>query len=159
DFLRARSNLFNCGAATGGCAAGQPLTFFPTITGAMANMTNATVVAALKQGQAGALADFYVQIPSTFTNARQIFLPNPSIYAADGLIDPSVSDYHAAQIELRRNMKNGLAAQVNYTFSKNMADAQGNSQARFEPFLDNGDPSHDYGRSEFDVTHIINGNF
>jgi hypothetical protein len=159
DFNRARNNLFLCGSATGVCPGSQPLTFFPTVTNAMAFMTNATVLADLRQGVAGTLADLYVTNPATFTNARATFLPNPNIYAADGLVSTAVSDYHAAQFELRRNMKNGLAAQVNYTFSKNLADAAGNSQARFEPFLDNGDPSHDYGRSEFDVNHIINSNF
>lgn len=161
DFQRARSNLFNCGAAIApvSCASGQTLTYFPTITNAMAFMTNSTVLNDLRQGVAGTLADLYVTNPSIFTNARATFLPNPNIYAADGLVSTAVSDYHALQVELRRNMKNGLAAQVNYTFSKNLADAAGNSQNRFEPFLDNGDHSHDYGRSEFDLNHIINGNF
>src|SRR5262249_41125731 len=140
-------------------AAGQPLTFFPTVTNAMAFMTNATVVADLKQNLAGELANLYVTNPGTFTNARSLFLPNPNIYVADGLLSNAVVDYHALQVEARRSMRNGLAAQVNYTFSKNLADAAGNSQSRFEPFLDNANHSLDYGRSDFDITHIVNSNF
>ncbi|HLJ86558.1 MAG TPA: TonB-dependent receptor [Candidatus Angelobacter sp.] len=160
DFQRAQSNLFNCGAAIapGNCAAGQQLTFFPRVTNAMAFFKNATVVADLKQGIAGDLANLYVSNPGIFTNARQVFLPNPNIFAADALMSNSVSDYHALQVEARHNLKNGLTAQLNYTFSKNLADAAGNSQARFEPFIDNARHGIDYGRSEFDVTHIVNGN-
>jgi hypothetical protein len=160
DFQRARSNLFNCGVAAPpvSCAAGQPLTFFPTLT-AGGLLTNPTVIADLKQNLIGELANLYVTNPTIFTNARSIFLPNPNIYAADGLVSTSVLDYHALQLEARRNMKNGLAAQFNYTFSKSLADAAGNSQARFEPFLDNANHSLDYGRSDFDITHIVNSNF
>ncbi len=161
DFNRARANLFNCGNAVGSCAAGQPLTFFPTITGPGAGglLTNNTVLSDLRQGIAGALADFYVTNPTTFTNARSLFLPNPNIYAADGLLSSAVSDYHALQLEVRRNMKNGLQFQANYTFSKNLADAAGSGQTRFEPFIDNANHSNEYGRSDFDINHIINTNF
>jgi hypothetical protein len=163
DFLRARNNLFNCGNANGGCAAAQPLTFLvnSNLPGVSALLAGSSAVTALKQGSAGDLADALLTLSSSANAAiaRTVFLPNPNIYAADGLTSTAVSDYHALQMELRRNMKSGLAAQVNYTFSKNLADAAGNSQARFEPFLDNADHSHDYGRSEFDVTHIINSNF
>jgi hypothetical protein len=159
DFNRARNNLFLCGSPTGVCAGSQALTFFPTIPGAVTFMGTAAGLSILRQGNAGDLSDSLILQGSTAATSRALFLPNPNIYAADGLVSTAVSDYHGAQFELRRNMKNGLAAQVNYTFSKNLADSAGNSQARFEPFLDNGDPSHDYGRSEFDVTHIINSNF
>ena len=49
--------------------------------------------------------------------------------------------------------------QVNYTFSHNRSNSGGgNSQTRFEPYLDNARPELDAGRSAFNITHIVNAN-
>jgi hypothetical protein len=55
-------------------------------------------------------------------------------------------------------LRNGVFGQMNYTFSKALANSAGTSQARLEPFLDNARPELEKTRADFDVTHIINSN-
>jgi len=165
DFLRARSNGFLALAATGtfnpafnaAVPGSQRLTFFPTLaSGGL--LTNATVRSRIQTGQPAALADFYVTNRATFPTAPGIFLPNPAIYASDLVLNGAETDYHGWQTELRRRFKNGVFAQVNYTFSKVLTNSSGTAQTRFEPFLDNARPQLEKSRAEFDVTHVINGN-
>jgi hypothetical protein len=160
DFNRARSNYFNCGGDVYGnnCAAGQPLQWFP-LQGLGGYITNSTIKNYIRDGRPGAIVDFYIQNRSYFPGTPQQFLANPNIYVADELLNGARSNYHALQLEARRAMKNGLQFQFNYTFSKLLSDAAGNSQARFEPFIDNANPGYEYGRSEYDLTHVINSNF
>jgi Carboxypeptidase regulatory-like domain/TonB dependent receptor len=169
DFLRARANLFNCNAivAPTSCAAGQALTFIPTLdsgrpAGVASSLTNATVVAAVKSGQIGAMADFYVNTTANrnnFPNALKAILPNPGIYGADAIINGGRLNYNSLQVEFRRRAVNGLSFQANYTFSKDLSDTQGDSQNRFEPLLDNARPDLNYSRSPFDINHAINVNY
>ena len=118
----------------------QPLTYIPQFGGG--SLGNATVRTNIQTGQAGALADFYLQSAgaAVATQARQAFYGNPGIYAADIIINGASTDYHALQLETRRRFKNGLFWQANYTFSKSLSDSTGTAQARFEPFLDNARP-------------------
>jgi hypothetical protein len=136
----------------------QPLTVLPNFGGG--SLGNSNVISFLQQNQAGALADFYMTSTTGTTpaTARAFFLPNPGIYAADFIYNGSNTDYHGAQLEVKRRMKNGLFGQFNYTFSKALADSSGTAQSRLETNLDNARPELERARAEFDITHVINAN-
>jgi filamentous hemagglutinin family protein len=75
------------------------------------------------------------------------------------------SNYNAFQVELRRRFSQGLFLQANYTFQKTLDDiSPGNpginseDQTRVAAFLDNQNQHLDYGRADFDQTHIFNFN-
>ena len=163
DFLRARSNYYNCGnvVAPAGCAAGQALTFFPTLDKG-GDLTNSAVLTAIKTGQIGTLADTYVGSAAArvnYPNTRLKILPNPNIYGADAVINGGNLNYNSLQVEFRHRSTHGLNFQANYTFSKDLSDTYGDSQNRFEPLLDNARPGLNYGRSPFDINHSFNANF
>ncbi len=172
DFLRARSNGFlalNTAPSTPGCTTAtcgvfnpafngnipgsQQLSVIPTFGGG--SLANANVRTLLQTGQVAGLADFYITNRIAGSNAA--FLPNPNIYASNLVVNGATTDYHALQLETRRRFKNGVFGQVNYTFSKVLANSAGTTQARFEPFLDNARPELEKTRADFDITHIING--
>ena len=163
DFARARSNGYLSVAAGGAfdpaynanLAGSQPLTVLPQYGGGF--LTNSTVRTALQQNEVAGVADFYVT--SRVAGALAAFYPNPGIYSARAVLNDGWSDYNALQLELRRQYKNGIMGQVNYTFSHNRSNSGGgNTQARFEPYLDNARPELDAGRSAFNITHIVNAN-
>ena len=87
-----------------------------------------------------------------------MFLPNPGIYVADLIHNGGYTNYHALQLELRRQLRNGVMGQVNYTLSDSRSNSAGTSQVRFEPFLDNARPELNEGRTPFHVTHVMNAN-
>ena len=171
DFLRARSNLLLCQAATG-CTTGgnfnaaitgsQPLTVFPNL-GLGGLLTNSTITNSLIAGNAADLAVIY------FTNGLAgtvPFLANPNAGPVDLLDNGAESNYNSLQLELRRRFVNGLLVQANYTFSKVLTDSQGtvsnipnNAQNRFDPYLDILNPSLEYSRAITDQTHVFNANF
>jgi hypothetical protein len=166
DFLRARTNGFLALQSTGvfnpafdpAMPGSQPLTMIPTFGGGF--LTNATVRNLIQTGQVAALADLYTTSagPVIAAQARQAFLPNPGIYVADLVRNGGFSDYHAMQLELRRQVRGGLFGQINYTLADTRSNSAGTSQSRFEPFLDNSRPGLDEGRSQFHVTHAVNAN-
>jgi len=165
DFNNARNNGYLSAAAGLGfnpaynaaVTGSVPLTVLPTFGGGSLN--NTTVISRLQQNQAGALADFYLTSgQATAATARAYFMPNPNIYAADFVYNGSNTDYHGAQLEVKRRMKNGLFGQMNYTFSKALADTSGTAQSRLETNLDNARPELERARAEFDITHVINAN-
>ena len=166
DFLRARGNGFLALDRTGvfdpsfnqSLAGSQPLTVLPSFAGGF--LTNATVRGLIQTGQVAALADFYEAsaTPAVGAQARQAFLPNPGIYVADLIENGGFSNYDALQLELRRQLQGGVLGQINYTFAHTRTNSSGTTQVRFEPFLDNARPRLDEGRSEFHVTHVVNGN-
>jgi hypothetical protein len=160
DFNRARSNLFLCGnpVAPASCTGGQVLTYFPTLD-LGGNLSNPTIQGLIRQGQIGSLADTYVKSPALYPNAWKTFVPNPAIYALDGLVNGSSLNYNALQVEFRRRNVHGFAFQANYTYSKDLSDSYGDSQSRLEPLVDNARPHLAYGRSPFDINHIINTNY
>jgi hypothetical protein len=69
-----------------------------------------------------------------------------------------VYNYNSIQVEVRRRFTHGLYLQANYTFSKNLTNAIGTSQALFEPYLDNNDKHLDFQLADFDQTHTFNFN-
>jgi hypothetical protein len=106
------------------------------------------------------LARRYVLLGQTGT--VQI-LPNPNMGILDLLGNLGKSNYNALQVELRRRWSQGLLLQANYTFQKTLTDiSPGNpglnndNQTRVAAFLDNQNPHLDYGRADYDQTHIFN---
>ena len=163
DFLRARSNGFLALAANGvfdpaynaNIPGSQPLTVIPSFGGGL--LTNSTVRTAIQQGEVARLADTYVTTASTAALGRSAFMDNAGIYAATAVVNGGYSDYNAFQFDLRRQYRNGVAGQINYTWANTETDSAGTAQSRLEPFLDNARPELNVSRSEFHVTHVING--
>jgi hypothetical protein len=166
DFLRARANGFLALGATGvfnpafnpAIGGSQPLSVIPRFGGGF--LTNATVRSLIQTGQVAGLADLYMTAagPAIASLAREMFLPNPGIYVADLLHNGGFTDYHALQLELRRQFRQGVLGQVNYSLADSRANSFGTTRERFEPFLDNARPELNEGRSAYHVTHVLNAN-
>ena len=86
--------------------------------------------------------------------ARQAFFRIPGSMLPTDLKRP-FSDYHALQLELRRDLREGCSGRST-TREPTPFEFAGTSQQRFEPFLDNARPELDEGRSQFHVSHVIN---
>ncbi len=77
----------------------------------------------------------------------------------------SNSTYHALQLNLRKNMSQGLQFDFNYTFSKSIdlaSDAQriqGTTGGLGGQVINSWDPNQHRGVSDFDTTHQINVNW
>ena len=77
----------------------------------------------------------------------------------------SNSSYHALQLNLRKNMSQGLQFDFNYTFSKSIdlaSDAQriqGTTGGLGGQVINVWDPNQHRGVSDFDTTHQINANW
>jgi hypothetical protein len=163
DFARARQNGFLAQAAGLGFvpdytgAGSQPLTVLPQF----GQLTVNAVRTAIQQNELGRLADLYMSTGNTTiaANARAAFLRNPSIYASEYMTNSSFQDYNALQLELRRQFRNGIFGQINYTYSQTRSDSIGDgSQNRIEPLLDNARPGLDSGYSIYHNAHVINAN-
>jgi hypothetical protein len=158
-----------------------PLTLFPLL-GALsgsnggvgtAPMTgqaaiNGTVLTHILNGAPAELAFFYINSATNLNNhpsslnptatPRINFLANPAAGAVDLMLNDAGYNYNSLQVEVRRRFANGLYFQGNYTFSKNLTNAIGTSQALFEPYLDNANPDLDYQRADYDTTHVFSFN-
>ena len=163
DFNRARSNLLLC-QATAGCTTGggfnaavtgsQPLTVFPNLGGG-GLLTNSTITNSLIAGTPADLAVTYI-INALAGSVN--FLPNPNAFVVDKFFNGAEYNYNSLQVEWRRRFAHGLQLQANYTFSKELTNAQGTGQTRVEPLLDNLQPNLEISRSDFDQTHVFNLN-
>jgi hypothetical protein len=162
DFRRAQSNGFLALEATGRfnpaydprIPGSQVLTVFPRLEfGGL--LTNATVQSQIREGQAGNLAAIY---QTNELNGLVNFFRNPYALGTNLLSNYSSSSFNALQFDVRRRMANGLSFQGNYQYSKVLSDSAGDSQARFEPFLDNENPKIERSRAPFDLTHQIKAN-
>jgi len=164
DYIRARSNLLLTGNAActpqqnAGC---QTLTVFPSLANG-GSLNTAAVRNLLLNGSVADLARRYVSLSQT--GSVQI-LPNPNMGILDLLGNLGLSNYNALQVELRRRFSQGLLLQANYTFQKTLDNiSPGNpglnseDQTRVAAFLDNQNPHLDYGRADFDQTHVFNLN-
>lgn len=162
DFNRARSNGYLAQAAglafspvfNPAVPGSQPLTVLPNFGAAL--LTNATVISNIQTNAPAGLADFY--ITNRVPGALATFMQNPGIYAAQAIVNGAFSDYHALQLELRRQLSNGFLAQANYTLSKTNTNSPGTAQNRLEAFLDNNRPELSTGRSPYQQTHVLQGN-
>jgi hypothetical protein len=160
DFKRARSNgylaqqagLAFSPAFNAAVPGSQTLTVLPSF----GLLTNSTAISHIQTNQVAGLADFYLQ--SRVPGALAAFMPNPGIYASQGIVNGGFSDYNALQVEVRRRFRNGLFAQLNYTLSDTKTDSAGTAQNRLEAFLDANRPELSTGRAQFHVTHVISSN-
>lgn len=163
DFIRARSNGFLAQDRTGifnpafsaAIPGSQPLTVFPRLTGG-GLLTNSTIRSLIQQGQAGQLASTY------FINdlAGSVpLVPNPNIFVADLLTNPSSSSYNALQVELNRRLRSDLFLNANYTWSKILTDSAGTNQVRFDPYLDNASQKLERARADYDIPQAFKANF
>jgi hypothetical protein len=161
DFLRAQSNGFLALNRTGtfnpaynaGIPGSQPLTVFPKLF-AGGSLTSSDVRNLIETGQAGELAAVY-QTNGYNPNNAVPFFANPVALAGDMLTNFSSSSYNSLQMEARHRMHSGLSLLANYTFSKVLSDADGDSQTRFQNFLDINNTKIERSRANFDLTHMI----
>lgn len=159
DFIRARNNAFLSERAGQGFNGGytgpgsQPLTVFPNLGNAL--LTNATVQTLLRQGEVGELASIY---QTNRFNGAVNFFRNPNALATNTINSGGNSTYNALQFDVRRRMGRDLQFQANYTYGKVLSDTAGDTQERFEPFLDFGNNTLERARPSFDITHAIKMN-
>ena len=85
------------------------------------------------------------------------FFANPDAIGADMLTNFSSASYNSLQLEARHRMRSGLSLTANYSFSKVLSDADGDSQSRFQNLLDIHNPKLERSRANFDLTHMIKG--
>src|SRR6185369_6993127 len=161
DYNRARANLLLTGNAACTAAGCQTLTVFPLLANG-GSLNTAAVRNLLLNGSVADLARRYVTLGQT--GSVQI-LPNPNMGILDLLGNLGESNYNALQVELRRRFSGGLLLQANYTFQKTLDNiSPGNpginseDQTRVAAFLDNQNSHLDYGRADFDETHVFNLN-
>jgi hypothetical protein len=186
DFMRAQANYALsiaanpssaalqtpfCAGVTAGCV---PLTIFQP-TGSTAGPGRLTLggTANLSAFQSalrnGTVADFaQLFISNNLNNHPTLASPgntpwvkmyaNPNIGQIELFTNAGSYSYNSVQFEVRRRFSQGLYFQANYTFSKNLTDTVGTSQALFEPYLDNNRPVLDRQRADFDQTHVFNFN-
>ncbi len=161
DFLKAQSNGFLAQAKTGTfnpaynatIAGSQQLTVFPKLY-AGGQLSNSDIRNLIETGQPGELAAEYQEYGYNPNNAVPFFA-NPNALAADMLTNYSSSSYNSLQLEARHRVRSGLSLLANYTFSKVLSDADGDSQTRFQNFLDVNNPRIERSRANFDLTHMI----
>lgn len=151
--------LSGTNGGVGGAGMGQPV-------------INGTVAGHFNNGTPADLAFFYMTNAANLNNhpcsgaagcnpaavPRIRFLPNNSTGVIDLFLNDGRYKYDSLQAELRKRFSNGLYFQANYTYSKNLTNAIGTSQALFEPYLDNNNQELDYQRADFDTTHVFNFN-
>ena len=163
DFRRAQSNGNLAIAAVGtfdprynpAIRGSQQLTVFPKLEfGGL--LTNPVVSNLIQIGSVGDLATVY-QVNEL--NGAVNFFRNPLALGTNLMTNYSNSTYNALQFDVRRRMSIGLFFQANYSFSKVLSDAAGQSQFRFEPFLDLANGAIERSRAPFDLTHVIKGNW
>ena len=162
DVIRARNNGLLALDATGRfnpfhnprIEGSQELQVFPLLpNGGFLNFP--IIQEYVRRGEAGTLARIYVTNGLVGDQVR--FRPNQNTFVADMVTNYSNSSYHALQLEVRRRASRGLQFQSNYSFSKVLTDSSGN-QVRFDPFLDNAQPSLERARATFDLNHVVKGN-
>lgn len=115
---------------------------------------NGTISGQLIAGTPGELAFTYIANNLSGSNVR--FLPNPNTGVVDLLDNGAKFNYNSLQVDVRRRFGQGLGMSANYTFSKNLTDAQGTGQTRFEPLIDNARPELEFSRADYDQTHKFN---
>jgi hypothetical protein len=155
DFLRAQKNGFLAMANSGtfnplynpNIPGSQPLT---EITRNMVKDPNVTYY--LQTGEVGELGNY---LQTNKENGSINFYQNPNALGTDFLTNYSSSSYNSLQLEARHQMRSGLSFEANYTFSKVLSDADGDSQSRVQQFLDINNPAIERSRANFDLTHMI----
>ncbi len=130
----------------------QPLTVLNKL--AKGALTDANAQYYISTGEVGELATYYQTNGYNPANAVQFF-QNPNALGTDLLTNYSSSSYNSLQVELKHHTQKGLFFESNYTFSKVLSDADGDSQSRLQHFLDLANPKIERSRANFDLTHMI----
>jgi hypothetical protein len=159
DFQRAQNNGFLALARNGvfnpaynaGIPGSQPLAVFPKLSGG-GLLNNSDIRTLIQTGQVGDLATLY-QVQGL--NGSVNFFQNPYALGADMVTNYSSSSYNSLQLEVRHRMRTGLSFEWNYTFSKVLSDADGDSQTRIQHFLDISNPAIERSRANFDQRHMV----
>jgi hypothetical protein len=139
----------------------QPLPLFDQINAPDLGLTkgglnNSFISGLIQTGEPAELA--YQYQVNGFTAPVQFF-PNPNALGADTITNFSNSSYNSLQVEARRQVTSGLNFQGNYTYSKVLSDAAGDSQVRFEAFLDLNNTKIERSVAPFDIRHAIKSNW
>lgn len=126
-------------------------------------LTTAAQLNQIQQGLAGGLAQTIIQNRLNFTagaNGTVIvpFQQNPNIFITEILQNAARFNYNALQAEVRRRFNNGFSFQANYTFQKTLTDLPFEDQNRQGEVQESANPDLNYGRSDFDRTHVFNTN-
>jgi hypothetical protein len=159
DFLNARFNLQNFGAANCAAAGCRPVgSFFNRLGPDGAFFGLGFTESFLEAGTPGDLAVAFVTNADFFPNAQSLILRNPNAGVVDLLTNQGKYRYNALQAELRRRFVNGFSFQANYTFQKTLTDVPEEDQSRFDPLLDNNNPGLEFSRADYDRTHAFNFN-
>ncbi|MBM3760579.1 MAG: hypothetical protein FJW36_10080 [Acidobacteria bacterium] len=155
DFERARRNGELARAATGtfnplfnaSIPGSQPTPFFNSLP-SQGLLANATIRGIIERGELGELGNTY-QINGL--NGAVNFYRNQNALGTNMMTNYSNASYHGLQIDYTRRYARGFYFQANYVWSKNLSDAAGDAQARFEPFLDINNAAIEYSRTPFDL--------
>lgn len=162
DFTNARRNGEIARAATGAfnpaynpnLPGSVTLPVFASMPGG-GLLTNGTVRGLIETGEAAGLAHVYV---TNALNGPVQFYANPNAYGVNLMTNYSAANYHGLQIDFRRRFQQGFQFQANYTLAKSLSDAAGDTQQRFEAFLDNNNAAIEYSRTPFDLRHAFKAN-
>jgi len=153
DLARTATGTFNP-AYNANVAGSVPLPFFSQLaSGGL--LSNATIRNLIDTNAAGELANTY-QVNGLQGSVN--FFRNPYALGTNVLTNISSATYNGLQIDYRKNMGHGVQVQGNYTLAKSLSDSAGDSQTRFEPFLDNANGRLEYGPSAFDQRHVVHVN-
>jgi hypothetical protein len=90
------------------------------------------------------------------------FRPNPQFSIAGVGCTCSSSQYNALQLQLQKRFGAGTAFGINYTLAKSTDDVSNDTRGAGTELVVPSDPHRlelDKGRSDFDVRHVVRGNF
>jgi len=90
------------------------------------------------------------------------FRPNPQFSLAGLGCTCSSSEYNALQVQFQKRFAAGVAFGLNYTLAKSSDDVSNDTRGAGTELVVPSDPERldlDKGRSDFDVRHVVRGNF
>jgi hypothetical protein len=119
-------------------------------------LTNSFIRGLIQSGEPAELATQYAI--NGFTSPVAFF-PSSYVLGADTITNFSNSTYNSLQVDVRRQVTEGLTFQGNYTYSKVLSDAAGDTQERYEAFLDLNNTKIERSVAPFDIRHAIKANW
>jgi hypothetical protein len=114
-------------------------------------------------------ADVNAAIPTILANGTKFFAPkspraNPNLGNARYELSNANSNYNGLQIDLRQRLTHGIQFRVNYTLQKSLDIHSASFLANAgvggtTTIMDPQNPKLDWGRSNFDISNRLSGNF
>jgi hypothetical protein len=129
------------------------LTFLNTLPSAA--LTNSTLLANLRAGEVGTYAQNMMSL-FPYPALGLSFFPNPYLLYASEMTNRSTANYNGLQLEVRKQTRNGMQFQANYTYSKALTDA--NALRAIDALVDNASPTVERARADYDLTHAFKFN-